>query len=132
MLVSNRATASWSGADDHGCASVQRQRPHVIDTLSHAAATGYPNACTTLTRGDAESALGQPVGGVGAYEPSSDGSGTCTYSNNAHGASVQLQVVDPAIGRKVVQPADSVAGLGDEALDNNGWLFVRKGNIGLI
>jgi hypothetical protein len=79
---------------------VQRQRPHVIDTLSHAAATGYPNACT--------------------------------YSNNAHGASVQLQVVDPAIGRKVVQPVDSVAGLGDEVLDNNGWLFVRKGTIGLI
>jgi hypothetical protein len=104
--------------------------PQNIGTAPRVGATHYPNACATLTRHDAESALGEPVDGEGTYEPN-DG-GTCTYSNNANGSSVQLQVVDPAIGRKVVQPADSVPGLGDEALDNHGWLFVRKGDIGLI
>lgn len=97
-----------------------------------AADSGYPKACTLLTRQDAETALGESVDGDGEFESNTDGGGVCTYSNAADGASVQLQVVNPAVGRSLVQPAEPVSGLGDEALDNHGWLFVRNGKTGLV
>jgi SAM-dependent methyltransferase len=74
----------------HGPCGLRQPPPVGHDSrLVQRRVANYPNACTTLTKQDAESALGEPVDGAGTYEPNSNGCGPCTYSNDAHGASPQ-------------------------------------------
>jgi hypothetical protein len=91
----------------------------------------YPNACGLLTKADAERVLGAPVPNEPESTQDADG-GMCTYTIEAEGASVQLQVGDPKITRLVAGGSEAVSGVGDEAFGNNGELWVRKGDVGLI
>jgi hypothetical protein len=91
----------------------------------------YPNACGLLTKADAERVLGAPVPGEPESTQDADG-GMCLYSIEAEGASVQLQVGDPKITRLAAGGTEPVSGIGDEAFGNNGELWLRKGDVGLI
>lgn len=91
----------------------------------------YPNACALLTKADAERVLGEAVPGEPESKQDTDG-GMCTYSIESEGASVQLQVGDPEITRRAAGGTEPVPGIGDEAVGNNGGLWLRKGDVGVI
>lgn len=98
------------------------------------AATQASDACTIVTKADAETALGEPVG---APKPrSSATSSGCVYASLSGSARLDIDITrwpDPAAAATKYQTfaniGQPVAGLGDQARGNTAILAVQKGSV---
>jgi len=101
---------------------------------SASAATQASDACTIVTKSDAETALGEPVG---APKPrSSATSSGCVYTSLSGSARLDIDITrwpDSAAAATKYQTfaniGQPVAGLGDQARGNTAILAVLKGSV---
>jgi hypothetical protein len=88
--------------------------------------------CVMLTSDQVAAALGEAPG-PGKPEPNFDAPGCEWEPASGHNGTVTLEVGpwegDPGV--KPLKLGTPVAGVGDEAYDAGGWLYVRKGGNGL-
>ena len=125
------ASATANTSSSGGGSSTRHPTTSSSSSNSGTKVRGY-DSCTMLTSTQVASALGEPPAAP-KHEPDFDVSECEWDPASGHNGTVTVEV-GPWEGNPGVKPlrlGTPVPALGDEAHQNGGWLYVRRGNLGI-
>ena len=128
--MSNSSPRSGAGSSVRIAAAIAVLIAAALVSTASGARADVPKACSLLSRADASTLTGVPM------LAADDAGSICTYNSDPNGPSAQV-LIDVGtdtprtmeIDRKLGHVFKSIAGLGDEAYEEDWNIFVRKGDV---
>ncbi|MDQ6875718.1 MAG: hypothetical protein M3042_11745 [Actinomycetota bacterium] len=121
-------------------AAASRHVPPATTPAASTAAPAIPDACTLLSRAEAQAVAAVPLqAGQDTRAASADNTASCTYNAPVTGSSgsitvfVQVQTPDAlTTDRNLGHKFDTVPGIGDQTLLEANNVFVHKGQLWMV